>query len=68
MGLDLDFGLRASGRAGYSGELVFVEKDELIFEMQLRALGKLARMGHRCDALKGLTGAIIRWHYGLWES
>lgn len=29
----------ASGRAGYSGELVFVENDELIFEMQLRALG-----------------------------
>jgi hypothetical protein len=31
----------ASGRAGYSGELVFVEKDELILEMQLRALGRM---------------------------
>lgn len=52
----------ASGRAGYSGELVFVKKDELIFEMQLWALGNLARMGHGCNALKGLTGTTIRWH------
>jgi hypothetical protein len=55
----------ASGRAGYSGELALVEKDELVFEMQLRTLGK---MGHGCGALKGLTGTTIMWHYGLWES